>query len=203
MEQQQGMFGPNPLDVQDSLDNQWLKNNSSLDLGSMAASAGLTLGRGINGLLGREDPRVAQAKLMQQVKEELRQEGLGAGDPDTFYPALINKLNSKGLVEQAMQVANTYEAQKLAKAKTGSEIVKNNAAAYASVREKLSPLGKLQAEYSDAVANGNDKKAKELQDAINLANQGGVEKTVEGVEGKEGWQREVLRTRDEIGRAHV
>lgn len=196
MEQQQGMFGPNPLDVQDSLDSQFIKNNSSLDLGSMSARAGLALGNGINGLLGREDPRVAQAKMMQQVKEELRQEGLGSGDPDTFYPALIKKLNSKGLVEQAMQVAQTYESQKLAKSKTQSEITKNNAAAYASMREKLSPIGKLQAEYADAVARGDDKRAKELQDAIGLANQGNLEKTTEGVPGKEDWVRDVLRSRD-------
>ena len=196
MAQEESMFGPTPLAIQDQLDSQFIKQNSSLDLGNMSARAGLALGNGINGLLGREDPRVRQAKTMEEVKNELRQEGVDPSQPDEFYPALIKKLNSKGLTEQAMSAANAYRAQGLSSAKTASEIGKNNAAAYASMREKLSPLGKLQAEYADAVARGDDKKAKELQDAINLANQGNLEKTVEGVPGKEGWQREVLRKRD-------
>ncbi len=196
MAQEESMFGPTPLAIQDQLDSQFIKQNSSLDLGNMSARAGLALGNGINGLLGREDPRVRQAKTMEEVKNELRQEGVDPSQPDEFYPALIKKLNSKGLTEQAMSAANAYRAQGLSSAKTASEIGKNNAAAYASMREKLSPLGKLQAEYADAVARGDDKKAKELQDAINLANQGNLEKTVEGVPGKEGWQREVLRSRD-------
>jgi len=196
MAQQESMFGPTPLAIQDQLDQQFLQRNSNLDLGSMSARAGLAIGNGINGLLGREDPRVRQAKTMEEVKNELKDEGVDPSKPDEFYPALIKKLNSKGLTEQAMSAANAYRAQGLSAAKTASEIGKNNAAAYASMREKLSPIGKLQAEYADAVARGDDKKAKELQDAINLANQGNLEKTVEGVPGKEGWQREVLRTRD-------
>lgn len=196
MAQQESMFGPTPLAIQDQLDQQFLAQNSNLDLGSMSARAGLAMGKGINGLLGREDPRVRQAKTMEEVKNELRQEGVDPAQPDEFYPALIKKLNSKGLTEQAVSAAQSYQAQKVSLAKTASEIGKNNAAAYASMREKLSPIGKLQAEYADAVANGNEKRAKELQDAITLANQGNLEKITEGVDGKEGWQRDVLMTRD-------
>lgn len=194
--QQESMFGPSPLAVQDQLDQQFLNQNSSLDLGSLSARAGLAMGKGINGLLGREDHRTSQARLMEEVKNELRQEGVDPSKPDEFYPSLIKKLNDKGLTEQAMSAANAYRSQGMSAAKTASEIGKNNAAAYASVRDKLSPIGKLQAEYADAVARKDDKRATELQEAINLANQGNLEKITEGVPGKEGWQREVLRTRD-------
>ena len=170
--QQESMFGPSPLAVQDQLDQQFLQQNSSLDLGSLSARAGLAMGKGINGLLGREDPRTSQARLMEEVKNELRQEGVDPSKPDEFYPSLIKKLNDKGLTEQAMSAANAYRSQGMSAAKTASEIGKNNAAAYASMREKLSPIGKLQAEYADAVARGDDKKAKELRDAIKLADQG-------------------------------
>lgn len=103
--QQESMFGPSPLAVQDQLDQQFLQQNSSLDLGSMSARAGLAMGKGINGLLGREDPRVAEAKAVQEAVQELRQSGVSMDDPVEYYKRMAGIFSSKGLTKQAEQAA--------------------------------------------------------------------------------------------------
>lgn len=50
-----------PATERDRNREEFIRQNSSLDLGSMSARAGLAMGNGINGLLGREDPRVSEA----------------------------------------------------------------------------------------------------------------------------------------------
>lgn len=103
--QQESMFGPSPLAVQDQLDQQFLQQNSSLDLGSMSARAGLAMGKGINGLLGREDPRVAEAKAVQEAVQELRQSGASLDDPEEYYKKMAGIFGAKGLTKQAEQAA--------------------------------------------------------------------------------------------------
>jgi len=103
--QQESMFGPSPLAVQDQLDQQFLQQNSSLDLGSLSARAGLAMGKGINGLLGREDPRVAEAKAVQEAVQELRQSGASLNDPEEYYKKMAGIFGAKGLTKQAEQAA--------------------------------------------------------------------------------------------------
>lgn len=103
--QQESMFGPSPLAVQDQLDQQFLQQNSSLDLGSLSARAGLAMGKGINGLLGREDPRVAEAKAVQEAVQELRNSGATLDDPEEYYKKMAGIFGAKGLTKQAEQAA--------------------------------------------------------------------------------------------------
>ena len=103
--QQQGMFGPHPLDLQDQLDSQFLKENSSLDLGSLSGRAGMMIGKGVNQLLGREDPRVTQAKQVQEAVNEVRQSGVDMSDPAAYYRKMAGIFGAKGLTKQAEMAA--------------------------------------------------------------------------------------------------
>lgn len=103
--QQQGMFGPHPLDLQDQLDSQFLKENSSLDLGSLSGRAGMMIGKGLNQMMGREDPRVAEAKAVQEAVQELRQSGASLNDPEEYYKKMAGIFGAKGLTKQAEQAA--------------------------------------------------------------------------------------------------
>lgn len=105
MAQQESMFGPTPLAIQDQLDQQFLAQNSNLDLGSMSARAGLALGNGINGLLGREDPRVTEAKQVQEAVQELRKSGVDMSNPEEYYKKMAGIFGAKGLTAQAEKAA--------------------------------------------------------------------------------------------------
>lgn len=105
MATEQGMFGPNPLDLQDQLRFQAQKENSSLDLGSLSGRAGVMLGEGINQLLGREDPRVSEAKQVQEAVNEVRQSGVDMSDPAAYYRKMAGIFGAKGLTKQAEMAA--------------------------------------------------------------------------------------------------
>jgi len=105
MAQEESMFGPTPLAIQDQLDQQFLQRNSNLDLGSMSARAGLAMGSGINGLLGREDPRVAEAKQVQEAVAELRKSGVDMSNPEEYYKKMAGIFGAKGLTAQAEKAA--------------------------------------------------------------------------------------------------
>lgn len=103
--EQQGMFGPNPLDLQDQLRFQAQRENSSLDLGSLSGRAGVMIGEGINQLLGREDPRVSEAKQVQEAVNEVRQSGVDMSDPAAYYRKMAGIFGAKGLTKQAEMAA--------------------------------------------------------------------------------------------------
>ena len=105
MAQEESMFGPTPLAIQDQLDQQFLQRNSNLDLGSMSARAGLAMGNGINGLLGREDPRIAEAKQVQEAVAELRKSGVDMSNPEEYYKKMAGIFGAKGLTAQAEKAA--------------------------------------------------------------------------------------------------
>ena len=102
---EQSLFGPSVADVQSAIESQFIKNNSSLDLGNMSARAGYALGSGIGSLLGMEDPRVAEAKRSSQVLKEMNQEGISLDDPEEYYKRLAGKFQSLGLTAQAEKAA--------------------------------------------------------------------------------------------------
>ena len=64
-------------------------------------SGGALLGQGIGGLLGGEDPRLVQARQMQQVKEWITQNGVDINSPDGLAKA-AQYANSIGATEGAM-----------------------------------------------------------------------------------------------------
>ena len=71
--------------------------------------AGQMLGRGVSGLLGAEDPRLVQAKQMQQVKQWIAQSGVDMNTPEGLAQA-AQYAQSIGAVEGAMylgQQSNT------------------------------------------------------------------------------------------------
>lgn len=194
MAMEQSLFGPSVAGVRDQLMQQDISQTNGLTLQGMAGMAGGLIGRGLGNLAGLEDPRVAKAKAMEEVKNELRQEGIDATTPDEFYPRLIKKLNSKGLTEEAMNVANAYRSQSMDSALKTSQIEEHVAKAGSAGREKLSTLGKLQAEYADAVVKKDSKKISELEKAITLETQGKLEKITEGAPGKgDDWVRDVYK----------
>lgn len=76
-------------------------------------SGGAMLGQGIGGLLGGEDPRLVQAKQMQQVKEWISQNGVDINSPDGLTKA-AQYAQSIGATEGAMylgQQANQMRTQ--------------------------------------------------------------------------------------------
>lgn len=103
--QQESMFGPGAADVRDSLEQQFVRNNSSLDLGNMSARAGYAIGTGLGGLMGREDPRINEARQVQEAVNEVRQSGVDMSDPVAYYKKMAGIFGAKGLTKQAEQAA--------------------------------------------------------------------------------------------------
>lgn len=169
MAMEQSLFGPSAASVQDQLLQQDAAFGNNLTPVGLATAIGGSAGRHIGNLMGMEDPRVAKAKALQEVKDELRKQGLDATKPDEFYPTLIRKLNEKGLTEEAMNVANVYRSSSLEGAVKTSQIAKNTAEATKALRENESPAGRMQREYSEAVAKGDLERARMLKAAMDHA----------------------------------
>ncbi|MBK8768056.1 MAG: hypothetical protein IPM01_27020 [Burkholderiaceae bacterium] len=49
-------------DIEDQQRSQFIKENSDISLNALSARAGVSMGRGINAMLGRELPEVSDAK---------------------------------------------------------------------------------------------------------------------------------------------
>ena len=73
-------------------------------------SGGAMLGQGIGGLLGGEDPRLVQARQMQQVKDYIAQNGVDINSPEGLAQA-AQYANSIGATEGAMVLGQ--QAQKM------------------------------------------------------------------------------------------
>lgn len=170
MAQEESMFGPTPLAIQDQLDQQFLQRNSNLDLGSMSARAGLAIGNGINGLLGREDPRVAEAKQVQEAVAELRKSGVDMSNPEEYYKKMAGIFGAKGLTAQAEKAAmkaleyqdkqeerkfRTEDRQAQLQIRSQDLAIKNAQLAKEMEKAKGKPgFAQFQALLKDAFANG-------------------------------------------------
>ena len=64
-------------------------------------SGGAMLGQGVGGLLGGEDPRLVQARQMEQVKQYITQQGIDINSPEGLAQA-AQYANSIGATEGAM-----------------------------------------------------------------------------------------------------
>ena len=88
------LFGANPAQVQQEYimqesnrANQYANLNPFQQANYGGMVAGQMLGRGAAGLLGAEDPRLVQAKQMQQVKQWIAQSGVDINSPEGLAQA--------------------------------------------------------------------------------------------------------------------
>ena len=165
-QQQGGMFGPTPEEIQYALAQQqqdadwkqagqWGNQGLAQQISTGAFAGGMGIGRGLEGLgkgLGfiPQDPRLAEAQRLMQVKKELMEANIDPQDIDTFYPEMIKKLNAAGFPEQAAAAMKQYTAAQSAQGNLDArkaEIEVKRAAALKAMREAQYPgyavLGKL------------------------------------------------------------
>jgi hypothetical protein len=124
MAQQQSMFGPTPQELQQMFmqqqqaqdmnqANQWGQGSLGQQISTAGYMGGTMLGRGLQGLgqaagIIPEDPRIAEARKMMEIKKELMESNIDPSDIDTFYPEMIKKLNAAGFVDQANKAMQQY-----------------------------------------------------------------------------------------------
>jgi len=78
----------------------------------LATAIGGSAGRHLGNLMGMEDPRVAEAKAVQEAVQELRNSGVDMNDPATYFKKMAGIFGAKGLVKQAeMAAAKALEYQ--------------------------------------------------------------------------------------------
>lgn len=107
-----GIFGPGAdlaaqaiQQEQQAKAMQWAGLQPGQGLVALAAQAGQMFGGAMEKAAGYEDPRLAKAKLLQEAQAEV--DGSGAdllSDPKSYYTATFKALQSRGLMDEAMQV---------------------------------------------------------------------------------------------------
>jgi hypothetical protein len=166
MAQQGGMFGPTPEELQYAMSQQqqdedfrdagaWGNKTLGQQISTGAYAGGMGIGRGLQNL-GQstgyipQDPRLAEAQRLMQVKKELMKANIDPQDIDKFYPEMIKKLNAAGFPEQASAAMKQYTAAQAAQGNLDAreaEIEVKRAAALKARREAQYPgyavLGKL------------------------------------------------------------
>jgi len=139
---------------------------------------------------------------MQDVVQQVRQEGVDVNDPITFYRTVADKLQAAGKVQPAMQLSLKAAETEFLFNKRKAEVAKLDAEAAAKLREKESDVQTLLREARAAMSQGRVGEAEALIQKINVLNQPNVEKTIEGagttlIDGKSVPQvKEVVRDRD-------
>lgn len=111
-----GLFGINPQDVMRQQVNAEMNaatNYANLNPFQQAnyggMLAGQMLGRGIGGLMGAEDPRLVQAKQIQQVKQWIASSGVDINTPEGLAQA-AQYAQSIGATEGAMYLGQQSTA---------------------------------------------------------------------------------------------
>jgi len=78
----------------------------------LATAIGGSAGRHIGNIMGLEDPRVAEAKAVQEAVQELRSSGVDMNDPAEYFKKMAGIFGAKGLTKQAeMAAAKALEYQ--------------------------------------------------------------------------------------------
>jgi len=78
----------------------------------LATAIGGSAGRHIGNIMGLEDPRVAEAKAVQEAVQELRNSGVDMNDPAAYFKKMAGIFGAKGLTKQAeMAAAKALEYQ--------------------------------------------------------------------------------------------
>jgi len=109
---EQSLFGPSASAVQDQLLQQDASFGNNLTPTGLATAIGGSAGRHIGNIMGLEDPRVAEAKAVQEAVQELRNSGVDMNDPAAYFKKMAGIFGAKGLTKQAeMAAAKALEYQ--------------------------------------------------------------------------------------------
>ena len=154
------LFGPNPAQIQQDYitqesnrANQYANLNPFQQANYGAMVAGQMGGRAISGLMGAEDPRLTQARQMEQVKQWIAQSGVDMNTPEGLAQA-AQYAQSIGATEGAMYFGRMSQEIR----KNAAEEQYKLAQAQAALREKKGTpehqaqqirLSQLQAQYGD------------------------------------------------------
>jgi hypothetical protein len=193
-EQTMGLFGPTVDQVRQQLDAQ---NEATMmkqaqmtpDQLNMfyAGRAGQRLGMGVGEGLAQagvrgfgERPEINDARVMQQVVDDVRREGVDSSDPVAFYRKVSDKLNQAGKTGPAMMLSLKAAETEFLFTKRQAEVRKLTAESIKALREKESDMQRLLREAREAVTEGREDDAKALKDQIDKLNQKDVVKTEEG-----------------------
>ena len=123
----QGLFGPTPAQVRQSMADERLQRAallSQLPLGSGGAIAGQLFGQAAQNLLGVQDPRLREAQATQEVQREIESMGLQPGTR-RFTDAVTQAFQRRGLGDMAVRaniVARQIERQDLQTEKLRQEL---------------------------------------------------------------------------------
>ena len=77
---------------------------------AQAAQQGQLMGRGVQGLLGIQDPGLQRATQVQQAADAVRGMDIDMNDPKQIYPAMIKELQKRGLTDMALPLVKEYQA---------------------------------------------------------------------------------------------
>jgi hypothetical protein len=114
-----GMFGPLPWEVQQMQNQQFEQaaiQRAQLSPGAhntvMSALGGRSLGQGIAGAFGIQDPAVARSKQLQAIQKEVVNSGVDPSNFEAYYGKLGEALAKAGLMREAASVADALQAYK-------------------------------------------------------------------------------------------
>lgn len=184
-----GLFGPTVEQIQAqqmAADEAAAFNVAKLDpnqaLAFYGARNGATLGRGLNALgvssgITQEDPAVSDARVMQNVIQDVRQSGVDVNDPAKFYRQVSDKLAAAGKTGQAMMLSMKAGEYEFMTRKREAEVGKLNAEAMAKLREKESNIRTLQREAEAALKSGDLDRSAQLEAQIAKLNQPDIKLT--------------------------
>jgi hypothetical protein len=124
MAEQQGMFGPSAemlqralMEGQQTQDFERARMFGQMGLGQQIGTAayggGLGITRGLEQLgqgfgIIPEDPRIAEARKLMEVKKGIQDANIDPSDIDNYYPEMIRRLNAAGFPEQANRAMQQY-----------------------------------------------------------------------------------------------
>ena len=144
-----------------------------------AAQAGSMLGSGLAKLGGYEDPRLAKAKLLEEARMEVDSSGADLmSDPKSYYTAAFKALQSRGLMDEAMQVRALMLDEESTAADTAAKQAQAQAAMVKNMKGRFTQNSKGQVIDSwtgDVIQKGSENyeaastAAKVYQDYVNGA----------------------------------
>lgn len=76
---------------------------------AQAAQQGQMIGRGVAGLFGVEDPALVRAGQVQAATQAVQNMDIDLNDPKQLYPAMIQELQKRGLMDMALPLVKQYQ----------------------------------------------------------------------------------------------
>ena len=155
---QGGMFGPTPEELQYAIAQQqqdedfrdagaWGNKNLSQQISTGAYAGGMSIGRGLQSL-GQatgylpQDPRLAEAQKMMQIKKNIMESGIDPQDIDKFYPEMIKQMYQGGMIDKAIELEKQYRVA----SDTQDQILTRKLSTEASIKAKEEAARKMEDE---------------------------------------------------------